>query len=219
MPTPQPHLVISNKNYSSWSLRPWIAMRVAGIEFSEEVIALDHPDTKARIAAHGLGRKVPVLHHGEMTVWESLAILEYLAETWPDAQLWPADPGLRAMARAAASEMHAGFQALRSRCPMNMRRKTGAIDLPPAVHADVRRIEELWQACREAHRAAGPFLFGRFTAADAMFAPVVNRFEVYDIQVSAATRGYMEAMTALPAWQTWRKAAEAEEWVIPADEV
>ena len=216
---PQPHLVIGNKNYSSWSMRPWIAMRVAGIEFSDEVIALDQPDTKARIAAHGPGRRVPVLRHGEVTVWESLAILEYVAETWPDAQLWPADPGLRALARSAANEMHAGFRDLRSNCPMNMRRAKGAIDLPPPVQADIARIEEIWQICRQAHRAAGPFLFGRFTAADAMFAPVVNRFEVYAIPVSPSARDYMDAVMALPAWQAWRKAAEGEAWVIAADEV
>ncbi|HUE45805.1 MAG TPA: glutathione S-transferase family protein [Aestuariivirgaceae bacterium] len=214
----QPHLVIGNRNYSSWSMRPWFAMRVAGIEFTDEVIPLDQPETKQKIAAHSGAGRVPVLHHGEITVWESLAILEYLAETWPDAQLWPAAAGARAMARAAASEMHAGFQALRKHCPMNMRRARAPIVLPPGVTADVRRIEELWRTCRDAYGGKGPFLFGRFTNADAMFAPVVNRFEVYAIEVSESSRAYMEAVMALPAWQTWMSDAQAEPWVIAADE-
>jgi glutathione S-transferase len=214
----QPHLVIGNRNYSSWSMRPWFAMRVAGIEFSDEVIPLDQPETKQRIAAHSGAGRVPVLHHGDVTVWESLAILEYLAETWPDAQLWPAAAGARAMARAAASEMHAGFQALRKHCPMNMRRARAPIELPPGVTADVRRIEELWRTCRDAHGGDGPFMFGRFSNADAMFAPVVNRFEVYAIEVSEPSRAYMEAVMALPAWQTWMAEAQAEPWVIAADE-
>jgi glutathione S-transferase len=216
---PQPHLVIGNRNYSSWSLRPWIAMRVAGIEFTDEVIPLDEPETKRRIAAHSGAGRVPVLHHGEITVWESLAILEYVAETWADAQLWPAAPGARAMARAAAAEMHAGFEALRRHCPMNMRRAKAAIVLPPEVMADVRRIEELWRTCRDAHGGDGPFLFGRFSNADAMFAPVVNRFDVYAIEVSGPSRAYLEAVMALPAWQSWKAAAEAETWTIPAEEV
>ena len=220
---PQPHLVIGNKNYSSWSMRPWMAMTVAGIAFSEEVIALDQPDTKARITAHSRAGRVPVLRHGDVTVWESLAILEYLAETWPEAQLWPAHPGARAMARAVASEMHAGFQHLRARCPMNMRRAKRNIELAPAAQADVRRIDEIWRTCREGHGREGhgkegPFLFGRFTAADAMFAPVVNRFEVYEVPVSRETRGYMETVMALPAWAAWKTAAEAESWVIASDE-
>lgn len=215
----QPHLVIGNKNYSSWSLRPWIAMTVAGITFTEDVIALDQPDTKPRIAAHSRAGRVPVLHHGGITVWESLAILEYLAESYPGARLWPSAIARRAMARAVASEMHAGFPRLRSHCPMNMRRAKGRIELPPDVAADVARIEEIWRNCREAGGEGGPFLFGRFTAADAMFAPVVSRFEVYDLAVSPDARGYMEAVMALPAWQSWKSAAEAEPWVIAAEEV
>jgi glutathione S-transferase len=216
---PQPHLVIGNKNYSSWSLRPWIAMTVAGIDFTEEVIALDLPDTKARIAAHSPAGRVPVLRHGNLTVWESLAILEYAAETWPDARLWPAAPAMRAMARAVASEMHAGFQRLREHCPMNMRRARAPIELPPGVLADVGRIEEIWRSCRDAQSENGPFLFGRFSNADAMYAPVVSRFEVYAVPVAKESRIYMEAVMALPAWQAWKQAASAEPWIIPAEEV
>ncbi len=182
------------------------------------MIPLDEPETKRRIAAHSGAGRVPVLHHGEVTVWESLAILEYVAETWPDAQLWPADVGARAMARAAAAEMHAGFQALRRHCPMNMRRARAAIALPPEVMDDVRRIEALWRTCREAQWSDGPFLFGRFSNADAMFAPVVNRLEVYAFEVSDDSRAYMEAVMALPAWQSWKVEAQAEPWVIAADE-
>ena len=213
------HLVIGNKNYSSWSLRPWIALAASGIPFTEEVVPLDQPDTKEKIKRHSAAGRVPVLHHGDITVWESLAILEYLAESFPDAGIWPEGRGARAMARSISSEMHAGFQVLRSTCPMNMRRPKRRLGLPPAAAADVRRIEELWAGCREAHGNGGPFLFGSFTAADAMYAPVVNRFEVYDVPVSRETRAYMEAVMALPAWQGWRKAAMAEPWVIEADEV
>ena len=213
------HLVIGNKNYSSWSLRPWIAMAASGIPFTEEVVPLDQPDTKEKIKRHSAAGRVPVLHHGDITVWESLAILEYLAESFPDAGLWPEGKAARAMARSVSSEMHAGFQALRSTCPMNMRRAKRRLGLPPAAIADVRRIEELWAGCREAQGQGGHFLFGSFTAADAMYAPVVNRFEVYDVPVSRETRAYMEAVMALPAWQGWRKAAMAEPWVIEADEV
>jgi glutathione S-transferase len=220
---PQPHLVIGNKNYSSWSLRPWIAMTVAGIAFTEEVILLDQPHTKTHITAHSRAGRVPVLHHGAVTVWESLAILEYLAEAYPEARLWPSAMAHRAMARAVASEMHAGFQGLRAHCPMNMRRAKSGIELPEDVAADVAadvgRIEEIWRSCREADGAAGPFLFGRFTAADAMFAPVVSRFEVYDIAVASDSREYMAAVMALPAWQSWKSAADAEPWVIAAEEV
>lgn len=215
---PRPHLVLANKNYSSWSLRPWIAMTVTGIAFTEEVIPLDRPDTKERIAAHSRAGRLPVLHHGKITVWESLAILEYLAETYPEAGLWPRSRAARALARSVANEMHAGFLALRSACPMNMRRPQRRLELPPAAMVDVRRIEDIWRTCREAHGRGGPFLFGRFSAADAMYAPVVNRLDVYDVTVSSATRTYMEAVKALPAWQAWHSAAMAEPWIITADE-
>lgn len=215
----EPHLVIGNKNYSAWSLRPWIAMAVAGIPFTEEVVPLDQPDTKEKIKRHSGAGRVPVLHHGGLTIWESLAIIEYLAETFPEAGLWPEAKAARALARSISSEMHAGFQALRSTCPMNMRRQKRRRELPAAALADARRIEETWASCRKAHGEGGPFLFGRFTAADAMYAPVVNRFEVYDVPVSRETRDYMETVMALPAWQAWYKAAAAEPWIIQADEV
>jgi glutathione S-transferase len=213
-----PHLVIGNKNYSSWSLRPWIAMRATGIAFTEEVIALDQPDTRDLIRAHGGSLRVPVLHHGPLVIWESLAIVEYLAETFPEAGLWPKAADARALARSVSNEMHAGFTALRAACPMNMRREKKRLAISAEAQADARRIEDLWKLCRDRHGQGGPFLFGAYSAADAMYAPVVNRFEVYDIPVSRESRAYMEAVRALPAWREWEAAGKAETWIIPHDE-
>jgi len=213
------HLVIGNRNYSSWSLRPWIAMRQAGLDFTDEVIPLDRRDTRKSILAHSGAGRVPVLHHGNLTVWESLAIIEYVAETFPVAGIWPKAKAARAMARAVAAEMHAGFTALRNDCPMNMRRVPSRLAVDKAVRADVRRIEALWGQCRAAHGKGGPFLFGKFSAADAMYAPVVNRLDVYGFKVGAATRDYMQAIMALPAWQDWEEAARAEPWVIAHEDV
>jgi glutathione S-transferase len=216
---PRALLVSGNKNYSSWSFRPWLAMRQAGLDFAEEVIALDRPDSKRKILAHSGAGRVPVLHHGRITVWESLAIIEYVAETFPEARLWPRAVAARAMARAAANEMHGGFMALRNACPMNMRRKPSRLAVDPAVKRDVQRIEDLWAICRGALGKGGPFLFGKFSAADAMFAPVVNRIHVYGLKVGPEARAYMSEMMALAAWQEWEAAGRAEPWVIAADEV
>jgi glutathione S-transferase len=212
-------LVIGNKNYSSWSFRPWIALKVAGIPFEEEVISLDAPDFKARIRLLSGTGKVPALADGEVQVWESLAILEYLAERFPAAQLWPADPAARALGRAIATEMHAGFVPLRRHLPMNMWRPVIARELTPEVAADVGRIDAIWTDCRTRFAAGGPFLFGRFGAADAMYAPVVARFHTYDVKVGPASRAYMEAVMSLPAWGEWCDAARREPWVLPHDEV
>ena len=213
-----PHLIIGNKNYSSWSLRPWLAMKVSDIEFTEEVVPLHTADTKNQITAHSRAGRVPILKHDGVVVWELLAILEYLAERFPEAGLWPADRPARALARSVANEMHAGFQALRSSCPMNMRRPRRRLDISAAAADNVRRIDEMWQDCRQAHGAAGPFLFGKFSAADAMYAPVVNRLDVYDLAVSRPTRAYMDAVKALPAYREWEEAGRREDWVIPEDE-
>jgi glutathione S-transferase len=212
-------LVIGNKNYSSWSLRPWIAMKVAGIAFEEEVISLDAPDFKPRVSRLSGTGKVPVLLDGETRVWESLAILEYLAEKFPQAGLWPADPTSRAHARAIAAEMHAGFVPLRRHCPMNMWRPVKARALTAEVADNVRRIDAMWTDCRARFGEGGPFLFGRFGAADAMYAPVVSRFRTYDIATSPAAQAYMRAVMALPAWAEWEAAARREPWVLPNDEV
>jgi glutathione S-transferase len=210
-------LVIGNKNYSSWSFRPWIALKVAGLPFEEEVVSLNAPDFKARVTRISGTGKVPALADGAVHVWESLAILEYLAERFPQAKLWPDDPQARAEARALAAEMHAGFVPLRRQLPMNMWRPVKRLELKPETQTNVARIEVIWTDCRK--RYGGPFMFGAFGAADAMYAPVVSRFHTYDVEVNAAAKAYMDAIMALPAWAEWRAAALKEPWVLPEDEV
>ncbi len=212
-------LIIGNKNYSSWSMRPWIAMKVAGIPFDEEVISLNAPDFKARVSPFSGTGKVPVLIDGDVHVWESLAILDYLAERFPQAGLWPADPKARALARAVSAEMHAGFVPMRRHLPMNMWRPVKPRELPADVAANVRRVERIWTDCRMRFGQGGPFLFGAFGAADAMYAPVVSRFQTYAVDVAAPARAYMAALAALPAWAAWRAAGVQEPWVLPEDEV
>jgi len=212
-------LIIGNKNYSSWSFRPWLAMKAAGIAFEETLIPLNAPDFKARLKAVSGAGKVPVLIDGDTHVWESLAILEYLAEKFPAAGLWPRDAQARAHARAIASEMHAGFQALRRDLPMNMWRPVKARPLDTAAGTDAARIDEIWTECRTRFGAGGPYLYGAFGAADAMYAPVVSRFHTYRVEVGAGAREYMNAIMAMPAWIEWREAARREPWVLPHDEI
>lgn len=210
-------LVIGNKNYSSWSFRPWIAMKVAGIPFEEEVVSLSDPDFKARVRRISGTGKVPALADGAVHVWESLAILEYLAEKFPQKELWPREPSARAAARALAAEMHAGFVPLRRQLPMNMWRPVKRRELSPETQANVARIDVIWTDCRK--RYGGPFLFGAFGAVDAMYAPVVSRLDTYDVAVGAVAKSYMESVMALPAWAEWRSAALKEPWVLAEDEV
>jgi len=207
-------LVIGNKNYSSWSFRPWIALRVAGIPFEEVVIPLYEPGSKEQILEYSPAGKVPVLIDGDVRVWESLAIIDYLAERFPQACLWPGDAAARAHARAIAAEMHAGFAPLRRHCPMNMWRTVKARELPPEVAADVRRIEAIVTECRERFGQGGAFLFGAFGAADAMYAPVVALLNTYAIAVGAVAEAYKQAMMGLPAWAEWRAAALKEPWIM-----
>jgi glutathione S-transferase len=207
-------LVIANKAYSSWSLRPWILLAHFKIPFEEITIPLDQPDTRKRILAHAPNGKCPSLHDGAISIWESIAIVDYVAEKYPDKAIWPKPRAARALARSLAAEMHAGFQALRNHCPTNFRRPVKKRELTSEVEADVARIEAAWAGARKEYGKAGPFLFGRFGAADAMFAPVVNRFHTYDVPVKKGTRDYMEAVMALPAWKAWIKDAEAEPWRI-----
>ena len=213
-------LVIGNKNYSSWSFRPWIAMKALGIPFEEILIPfgtpLGNPDFKARLAAYTPAGLVPVLIDGDVHVWETLAIMEYLAEKFPDKQLWPADVKARAHARAISSEMHAGFGALRGECPVNFRRPIRERALPEAAQANVARVDAMWSECRAKY--GGPFLFGKFCAADAMYAPMVARLNTYGQKVSREALAYMETMMALPAWAEWRAAALTETWIVPEDE-
>ncbi len=211
------HLIIGNKNYSSWSFRPWIGMKTAGVAFEETVVSLEAKDFKARITALSGAGKVPVLLDGDVRVWESLAILEYVAEKFPAARLWPESAAARARARAVASEMHAGFQPLRRQLPMNMWRPVKARALDAEAAANVARIDEIFTECLA--KSGGPFLFGAFGAADAMYAPVVSRFHTYAVGVSATARSYMDAVMALPAWREWRATALQEPWVLPHDEV
>ena len=212
-------LIIGNKNYSSWSFRPWIAMKVAGIAFDEEVISLNAPDFKSRLLAVSGTGKVPTLIDGEIKVWESLAIFEYLAEKFPDAGLWPRDPAARAHARAIASEMHAGFVPLRRACPMNMWRPVMKRELDKEAQANVARIDAMWIDCRKRFGQGGAFLFGKFGAADAMYAPVVARFHTYDVTVGTEAQAYMRAVMALPAWKEWVAEGVKEPWVLAEDEV
>jgi glutathione S-transferase len=214
-----PTLVIANKLYSSWSLRPWIMLQQAGIAFDEIVIPLDEPDTRQRILAHSPAGRVPVLIDGDITIWDSLAILEYAAERWPAAKIWPQETAARALARSISAEMHSGFQALRKACPMNLGRKFGPRDRGADVAADCERIQAIWRDTRNRFGAGGPFLFGAFSGADAMYAPVVTRLDTYSIPVDAVSRSYMDAVLALPSFTAWREAALQEPWMVAHDEV
>jgi glutathione S-transferase len=211
------HLIIGNKNYSSWSLRPWLAMKVGGIAFEETVISLEAHDFKTRVAALSGAGRVPVLIDGDVHVWESLAILEYLAEKFPAAALWPQPAAARAHARAIASEMHAGFLPLRRHLPMNIRRPVKPRILDDDAANDAARIDTIWNECLT--KFGGPFLYGAFGAADAMYAPVVWRFHTYAVEVSSIARDYMRAVMALRSSLEWREAALREPWLLPHDEV
>jgi glutathione S-transferase len=213
-------LVIGNKNYSSWSMRPWIALKASQIAFDELQIPLYTGEAdKRRILGFTKSGKVPVLVDGAVTVWDSLAIIEYVAERFPKARLWPDDYAARAHARSISAEMHSGFAALRNECGMNLHRPVGAKPLSDAASADIARIQEIWSDCRQRYARTGPYLFGGFSGADAMFAPVVHRFRTYAIEVDPFVQMYMDVMTALPAFQEWTGAALAETLVIEKFEV
>jgi glutathione S-transferase len=209
-------LVIGNKAWSSWSLRPWIAMRHGGIPFTEINVRLRRPESKAEILRHSPSGRVPALLLADgQVIWDSLAILEYLADAHPGAALWPADRGQRALARSAAAEMHSGFAALRDHCPMDLLVRAPMTALPDTVEADVRRIVALWRNCRRRSGASGPMLFGGFTAADAMYAPVATRFRTYLPDLArygddGTAQAYVDAIFALPAMADWEKGARRE---------
>ena len=213
-----PTLVIANKLYSSWSMRPWLLMKQLGIAFDEVVIPLDQPDTKEQVLRHSPAGKVPILKDGDVTVWESIAIMEYVADAY-GAPVWPAERKARAMARAVAAEMHAGFGALRSACPMNLGKKYGPKDRGPGVARDAARFEEIVRDARGRFGTGGSFLFGAFSGADAMFAPLVTRLDTYSIPVSPVTRTYIDTILSLSTFQEWRVAALKETWIVPDDEV
>jgi glutathione S-transferase len=208
-------LVIGNKNYSSWSMRPWLALKANQIAFEEIFIPLYTGDTdKKRILGFTQSGKVPALLDGDVTIWDSLAIIEYAAERFPQARLWPEDRASRAHARSISAEMHSGFAALRNECGMNLHRSVGAVTLSANASADIARVQQIWIECRERYGKLGPFLFGSFGGADAMFAPVVHRFRTYAIEVAPQARKYMDAMMSLPAFQEWTRAGLAETLVI-----
>lgn len=209
-------LFIGNQKYSSWSFRPWIALKVKGVEFEQKLMRFDDHPERVDFRTFSDTGTVPALHHGDLRISESLAILEYLSDLHPEKGFWPADMGKRAKARAISAEMAAGFRPLRNECPMNFARKVREIEVSDGVRANVQRIEQIWDQCLSA--SGGPFLFGEFSNADAMYAPVVNRFEIYALSDHPAVQAYSAAMKALPAWQEWAAAGKAEPWIVPEDE-
>ncbi len=212
-------LIIANKAYSSWSFRPWILMRHFGTAFDEIVIPLGADATSADMLRYSPAGKCPSLRDGKIVVWDSLAIIEYVAELHPNMPIWPRPRAARAQARSLAAEMHSSFTGLRGLLPMNMRRMVKQRELTPEASADVARLEQAFEQARGEFGQAGAFLFGDFSAADAMFAPVVNRLHVYQVAVTPGTRVYMDAMMALPAWQNWTAQAQAETWIIDKYEI
>lgn len=204
-------LIVGSKNYSSWSLRPYLALVHTGQPFKEVVVVLDEPDTAANIQKHSPSGRVPALRHGELVIWDSLAICEYLAETFPAAKLWPEDRVARAMARSVTAEMHSSFGALRQNMPMNMRARKPGQGLDAAgVKEDIRRVQELWGQCRARFGKEGPFLFGRFSIADAFFAPVISRFVTYEVPLDAVSTTYRDAVLALPGMRKWAEDSAVE---------
>lgn len=208
------HLVIGSKNYSSWSMRPWVAMKAFGIPFRETCIALHRPDTSARIAPFSAAGRVPVLFDGNTRVWDSLSICEYLAEQFPDKAMWPRDSAARAVARSICCEMHSGFTGLRTAMFMNIRARFPGKGRTPAAQADIGRICEIWEDCLSQF-GHHEFLFGDFSIADAYYAPVVMRFRTYDVSVAPATAAYMQRVIAHPAVAEWIEQAMAENFPIP----
>jgi glutathione S-transferase len=210
-------LYVGNKNYSSWSMRPWVALKAAGVDFTDEVIPFDFPAGNPAIKAISESGTVPVLEHDGLRIGETLAIIEYVAELQPDKRLWPADRKDRALARAYCSEMATGFRALRNAAPMNLRYPRKKLEVADDVKANIKRIEEIWH--RNIARSGGPLLFGEFCAADAFFAPVVARFDSYILTEHPVTLAYMKAVKSHPAWIAWATDAAKETWIVPEDEL
>ena len=215
----KPKLVIGNKNYSSWSLRAWFLMRETGIDFDEHRIALDTDDTARQIREFSSAGCVPVLVLGETTVWDTLAIAETLAERHPDLKLWPEDADARAHARSIAAEMHSGFHALRAQMPMNCRAMGRRVPLPDELTDDIDRVIEIWCECHGRYGDTGPWLFGTFSIADAMYAPVVLRFRTYGINLPESARYYANRVLESEAMQDWLAACESEIEVIDREEL
>jgi glutathione S-transferase len=212
-------LVIGNKNYSSWSLRPWLLLKQSGLEFEEVRVVLGAADFEARVRSYSPAGKVPVLRHGALPVWDSLAICEYLNDAFPEIHAWPRAAEERAIARAVSAEMHSGFAALRSQMPMNVRASGRRVPDTPELGRDIARIKAIWQACRARSAGDGPFLFGAFSIADAMYAPVVTRFATYGVTLDDVEAAYVESVRRLPAMLAWAADAAAEVEVNPTYEL
>ena len=213
-----PKLIIGNKNYSSWSLRAWLLLREAGIEFEEHRIVLDVATTAAELAKYCPGATVPVLQLGDLAIWDSMAIAETAAERWPDAQLWPQDADARAYARSICAEMHSGFSTLRSCMPMNCRAMGRKVPLPDELTREIDRIIAIWSVCHQQYSGDNEWLFGGFSVADAMFAPVVLRFRTYGINLPESAGFYPRRLLQSDAMQEWLAAAETEIEVIDFEE-
>jgi glutathione S-transferase len=210
-------LVIGNKNYSSWSLRAWLLMKHVGAVFEEILVPLNSPGTREEIERYGPSGRVPVLRDGELRIWDSLAICEYVAEL--TGKGWPEKREARAVARSVCAEMHSGFTTLRSLWPMNARARNRRTAESPALEADIERIDEIWNDCRQRFGSGGPWLFGEYSVADAMYAPVVLRFNTYGARISQTARWYMASVLEDGALQEWLQAAKQEPWTIACDEV
>jgi len=206
---PKLELIIGTRAWSSWSLRPWLALKAAGAPFQETLVELRTPDSKASFLKHSPAGKVPVLKVDGFAVWDSLAICEYVAEAFPAAKLWPADPLARARARSVSAEMHSGFTPLRQAMSMDVRARHPTPAMTPELAADIKRIQEMWNECRRdfGAKAGGPYLFGAFTIADAMYAPVATRFVTYGVALDAVSQAYVDAILAMPAMKEWIAAA------------
>jgi len=212
-------IYLGNKNYASWSLRTWLVLKRTTVAFDEVVIPLYQPGSRETVLKYSPSGRVPALRHGDITVWDSLAICEYLAESFPTFDLWPKDPVARATARSVSAEMHAGFHALREHFPMNVRSSFPNREFDPEIQADINRVMAIWRDCRTRFgEGQGDFLFGNFTIADAMFAPVVTRFRTYKIEVERDAQAYCDTITAMPAMQEWLAAAKNEPMIVEAYE-
>jgi glutathione S-transferase len=208
-------LVIGNKNWSSWSLRPWLAMKRLGLPFDEINIRLRRPDSKGQILKHSPSGLVPTLIDGDLAIWDSLSILEYLADQHPEAHLWPREPAARAIARSVSAEIHSGFQSLRQHCSMELLARAPQASVPPEVETDIRRILAIWRECRGRFGGAGPFLFSEFSAADAMYAPIASRFRTYLPKLSSydddgTAQAYVDTIFAMPEMEAWTEGARTE---------
>ena len=210
-------LIIGNRNYSSWSLRGWLAAKLSGIPFETELVRLSEPGSHSNLLRHSPAGKVPVLKNGGQVIWDSLAIIEYLAERSP--ALWPTDVHARAVARSISAEMHAGFSALRAHMPMNLRKPLPGKGRGPGVAQDIARITTIWHDTRGQFGTDGPFLFGGYSAADAMYTPVAGRFRTYGVDLDPIAQAYADALLSWPHFLEWQNAALEEPWIIPEDEV